>query len=204
MRRPLWTLGTLILGLALVFTVASRPDGYAQNSGAAPAPLRIGVVNLKAVFEKYQKAKDFEKSLEAEKARVKIEVDRIEKEQKALTEEIKILDQTSDVHRDRMKQLITDEALKRYYVNDWNQEVAERLNKNTAILYNEIRAEIDAQATAMGFDLILKVDPERLEENSGASAIDRINSRVVLFVNKAARLDITDAVLNALNAKLPK
>lgn len=183
----------LIAGLAAAFT--SMPALWSQQPGAG----RTGVLNIKDVFTKYNKAKDFEAKLEEETKTEKASIERMDKEIKDLLEEIQILAPDSELRKEKTEKLVQLDGLLKYRVEQWNQRTQQRLNENTALIYNEIRDECDSFGQQNGYDLILKTEAPRLEVKSKESANQRVNRRGVLYYSKT--LDISDAVVKSLNDK---
>ncbi len=186
-----WATGALILALVLVVGVPG--DG----AGQAATP-KIGVVNIKTVFEKYAKAKDFEEKLEKEAREEKEYMDRMEKELNDLKTEIEVLTPESPLRKEKIEKFISLQALAKFRVEEWNNRTKTRLNSNTAQIYNEIRSEIDAFAQQNGYDLVLKTESGKLDVNSRESANQRVNRRTVLY--HSSGMDLSDRIAERLNA----
>ncbi|MBI5367525.1 MAG: OmpH family outer membrane protein [Planctomycetes bacterium] len=195
---PLRNLGYAALIAVLAAAFGTVPTLWSQ---AKPAG-RIGVINIKDVFTRYQKAKEFEDRLEAETKSEKQNIERMDKEIKDLMEEIQILDPSSELRKEKTEKLIQLDSLLKYRVEQWNQKTQQRLNENTALIYNEIRDECDRYGQENGFDLILKSEAARLEVKSKESANQRVNRRSVLYYGKD--LDISDGITKGLNDRFAR
>lgn len=189
-----------VIAIALVATVAliSGLCTPTWSQGDA-AGLRIGVVNVKEVFAGYNVAQQFEAGLKAERNAAQAQIVGIEKQMKDLMEEIRILDEGSALRIQKEEELLQLDTLRKYRGERWKAVMQRRINENTARLYNALRAEVDAYAQENGYQLILKTEAPRLEEDSDEGANKRVNSRTVLWC--APELDLTAVILQRLNAK---
>ncbi|MBI3269738.1 MAG: OmpH family outer membrane protein [Planctomycetes bacterium] len=181
--------------IAVLAAAASwTPNLWSQPAGGGP---RIGVLNIKDVFSKYQKAKEFEDRLERETKAEKESIERMDREMKDLLEEVQILDPSSELRREKTEKLVQLDGLLKFRVEQWNQKTQARLNENTALIYNEIREECDRFGQENGYDLILKTEAARLEVKSKESANQRVNRRGVLYYGKT--LEMSEGIVKALN-----
>lgn len=193
--RQLAAVAFLVAG---AFILGQSPRAWTQE--APTRPMKIGVINLKEVFTRSDKAKLFEEQLDREKKAEEASIQELEKSMKALMaqiDEIGKQGKESELLKQYREQLVTMEALRRYRAESWNDIVKDRINKNTAELYNDIRAIIDTFAAMNGYDLVLKTEAPKLETDTEESANQRIARRAVLYANR--NFEITEQIITELN-----
>lgn len=184
--------------IVIAFALSRLPTGWTQQAPAAG--LKIGIVNMKEVFTQYAKAKVFEEQLDKEKKAEEASIQELEKNMKSLMDQIDTIRKDkpdSELLKEYREKLVTMEALRRYRAESWNDIVKDRINQNTAAMYNDIRVKIDEYARANGYDMILKTETGKLETDSDESANQRIARRAVLFSNP--NFDITNQIITELN-----
>ncbi|MBI3098271.1 MAG: OmpH family outer membrane protein [Planctomycetes bacterium] len=190
---------TLVTALIVVALAIGRiPSGWTQQAPAAG--LKIGVVNMKEVFTQYSKAKVFEEQLDKEKKAEEASIQELEKNMKSLMDQIDTIRKDkpdSELLKEYREKLVTMEALRRYRAESWNDIVKDRINQNTAAMYNDIRTVIDQYARTNAYDLILKTETGKLETDTEESANQRIARRSVLF--SSPNFDVTNQIIAELN-----
>lgn len=183
------------VSLAVVLTWA-RPAPAAPPR--KPPTVRMGVVDVRGVYNKWSKVKDFTTGLEAEKKR---EMEALAKIEATMNEKRAEADALAPgPRRDALETQIAgltasyDHRLKR-----WNDTVKKKLDEGVVALYNEIVAKVGSYARGHELTLVLKIDSRELGGDSDDNANVQINRRAVLF--SADEYDITEEVLEELEAK---
>ncbi|MBI2921100.1 MAG: OmpH family outer membrane protein [Planctomycetes bacterium] len=196
MKRPVALLPSFFLIAA--FACA---DGPADPAPELP-PMRVGVVNLREVYNGFAKVKDFTDRLEAEKKAQQEELTKLEKEIKGKYDMRDPLAKDSKLRMNLTVEIVQLEAKHEFMVKMWNETVKNKLDSGVAALYNDIRDEVDAYAKEAKLTLVFKVDSGRLTDDEDMGANNKINLRGVLFHDPS--YDITKPILTRLNEKYAK
>jgi outer membrane protein len=181
-----------ILGLMALFTFAAQ------------AETKIGLIDLRKVFDGYYKTKQADANLKDEAA------DK-EKERKQMVEDYKkgeedykkLLDKSNDQavsseERDKAKQATEKKLLELKeleqtigtFERSARAALGEKQRRKRDVILDEIRASINAKAKANGYTVVMDTAAESIN-----------NTPFVLFNN--GENDITDAILKELNAAAP-
>jgi len=159
--------------------------------------LRIGVVNLNSVFQKYKKKRDLESKLEVD-MRKRVDILKRRREELArLKEEIELYDLGSDARLQKESEHTRKKAEYEAYRRVANEERAKRYAIYLSTLYDEIRKKIENYGRRHGFDLILKADDTEINYTSIDTLRLKIELRSVLF--HSSSIDVTEAVAEELN-----
>jgi Skp family chaperone for outer membrane proteins len=172
---------------------------------AAPAAPRIGVVDVRACFEKDRYSRMAESLLELGKQRdlLQKEADELQKRIAGLTEQMNAASPKGDLYVDKLRLRTHAEYDLKLLQEVVRRKMRDRLTDLETRVYAELRRVIAQIARAQGIDLVLRVDEPRLqEEDPEAAAVQRNASRQVLY--HADALDLTPQVLARLNADWAK
>jgi len=180
-------------GLAL----AGRMERGEQN---APPPPKLGVVNLRACFDKTKYARMAELSEDL----VKVKND-LEREGRELQKRIADLTEVMDTARNSPELFLEKFRLRAHAEYDLKllAEVGKRRMSARAAdvetrIYADVRRVVSDLGRQLGLDLVLRADDVRLpEEDPQSHSGDRIAAREVLFNRE--ELDLTSQVLARLN-----
>ena len=194
MKSPLAAaLAALVVGcVAAVATVAQDAD--------KPVPTRIGFVDMPKAYDSYRKRKELMEALQikgnAMQAELKKRANEIEEEAGKLN----TLNPGTPEYADRARKV---EIAK--YGLDLDRKVMrndlqEEHNKKLGAIYKEISQEAEAYMAERGFAAVFLYLPPDFD--FGSSNIDLFTgTRAVLA--RDAQLDITQQVVDRLNAQLP-
>jgi len=199
--RPGWIAAAVVT--ALLIGAAALPQGTTPVS-APQAGLKIGVVNLKQCFDakKYRRIPDAESEYKAFVITLQEEINALKQRERDIQAEYELAKDMPKLQEEKYMEL-QEIRMKIEMVGKFNQQKA--LGKYQSIqmdIYNGVRAVVDQYGRDNGFDLIIKVDEPKLEEDSPESVSRRISTRPVLYAN--ATLDITDKIVDQLNALYKK
>ncbi|MEK7467781.1 MAG: OmpH family outer membrane protein [Planctomycetota bacterium] len=189
--------------------VAPKPGGGGGGAGGGgapkepPPPLKIGVVDLSKIYDKWAKVKDFTDELELQK---KVQEEELGKMDKEVKEKITIRDTPGiniKIKQNAQIEIVQLKAKFEFMVQMWNEQVKRLLEEGIAKYFDEIQAEVDAYAKENGYTLVLKTESGPLsgDENKSGSG-EKIARRVVLSCHPG--MDITDDVLARLEEKYKK
>ncbi len=183
-------------GITLCLLLAGGETLFAAEAGQVQTP-KIGFVNLKKVFEQYERSKTMEKEIEAFQGEENAKLEKLKKEADELEKESDLVVKNtkewfkikSDVLRKR-KELETDEKLAK-------MEITRRLLKATEEIYEDILKKISDYASAHGFMMVLKIETEKVECDTHTELTFKVNSRSVLYFK--TEFEITDDIVKELN-----
>jgi len=160
-------------------------------------PLKVGIVRIGAVFEKYAKRTDLDKRRRAERQKRLDILREKEKEVRRLTDEVKLFDLGIAGRRkaeDKLEQKgIELETYRKHIAKAGVRQYMEY----TKELYDEIRAAVDRYAKRAGYDLVLKVGEREVNADSINMLMLKMEISTVLYHSEA--LDITDQIIKILN-----
>ncbi|MFC1671612.1 OmpH family outer membrane protein [Planctomycetota bacterium] len=178
----------VVLGLILSPLCRMLPAEDAKNT-------KIGVVDLRKIFDNYKKKMDQEVELEKEKNELQSELDKKEKELKSLEKEMEILEGEEKLKKksefdDKRKEYTAfysynNKKLQKKQVDLWNDT------------YNEIIEEVKRFGEKGEYDLILKANNEPIRGKTLEEIQLRVDIKDVLL--HSPKVDLTDAIIKTLN-----
>lgn len=121
---------------------APPPPPACSCKPASETPRRLGVVDLRRVYNEIQEVSEFTNQLEADKKRTQEEVDQVE-------------DETERTRR----------------IEKWNVEINRRLNEGVMDIYSRICETVDRVAEERGLELVLKMDKSPRLGSSSVDAV---------------------------------
>jgi outer membrane protein len=176
---------------------------------AAPAfaqvqPTKIGVVNLKKVFDTVQEVKDLRAKLEADQASYNSEAQKDDAEIKDLQQKLNNGPKVETTQYDDLARQIEEKTVQYKMQLDMKKiEMARNMNKQLKSIFDKIETSVGDIAKNKGLDLVItEVRPELPADvrNLNPDALQNlIGQRNVLF--KSDKIDITTDVVAALDAK---
>ena len=182
----------------LIFIFALSAPAFAQTSN------RVGIINLKKVFDNYWKTKRGKAVIEQQRADAdKQDKDLIESWKKSREEYQKVLESASDQtvsadERDKRKKS-AEAKLREMKATEQDIQLFERqaasklddsMRNMIDNLFDEIRTVVNAKAKAVGYSLVLDTSAESVK-----------GTPVVVYNN--GENDITETILSQLNASAP-
>ena len=186
--------------LALVLALAAGAFGSrALLSQDTPLPTKIGYVDLTRVFDGYDLRAEIEKRINEKGEAVDKAVQAGKEEIEKAEDAIALLNPRSEEYAAKDREI----AMMRYMLK-WDQEsqfkrLEVEARQEKAMLYKKISTQIQTYCESNGFagvHLYVPV-PEDLEDLKDLNLIT--STRTVLWHDE--RLDLTDAIIEALNGK---
>ncbi len=167
----------------------------------ARGDMKVAVVNVAGVSEKYAKTADLEAQFDAVRRKLNQERDamkeKIEKANRSLQEELK---PGTDEFRARRKQIALMEAELQWFVESEGQKVEKSLAESLRSIYADIQVVVREIAQEKGVDIVLAADQLPAETPDSANQVrQHILLQKVLFWNP--NVDFTDEVITRLNAR---
>ena len=190
------------LFLVLLASVLFSSISFAKEAPRKASRLKIGVVNINQVLNKYEKRKELEKQFMSLQTEAEQRLRQKQTEIKSLQEEIQLLDMGSESRRKneemfekKMMYLQLEEKMAETKLNRKQKELFEEL-------YQDIRNEIDILGKRGNFGLILKKEDLDLKSSDLVELRLKIGISTVLYYSDA--LDVTDRVIEGLNSRFFK
>lgn len=194
-------LGALTLSVAAAaFAVGAAVPAASQD--AAGSPYRTGVVDMARVLAEYQKGAQVEAALKAKSETLDRQFKDVISAARAKQEKLSTMNRDTEEYW-ALEREITTELARIDSDGKWNQKRLERdRDSRLCALYSEASAEVRLQAEAKGLAAVFNLRPllPGWEKNSDPEAV--LAGRSVLWAD--ASVDLTQSVIDALNAKLPK
>ncbi|MFH1709402.1 MAG: OmpH family outer membrane protein [Planctomycetota bacterium] len=168
---------------------------------AAPAlaELRVGVVDLNAISERYEKHKEEVTRLQAERDRLVADLAKMDEQIKGLQERRQLFGEDSDEYNDitgKLEEFKMQFMLKK---NTLERQIEKRQLELIKALYRDIQDAVREWAAANGFHLILVKAGDQLMSTKLQEVVVEIRLKPVLFA--APELDVTAPIIDYMNAK---
>ena len=194
MRRNM-VLSVVGLGLAAGLLLGLSGTGFSQGAG-----LKVGVINLKDIFDNYAKVKDFTKKLTEEGKAIEQKVELLNQQLRQLQEKLQAPGLADGpTKQDLQLQFMLAKTEQEFLVKSNTERFSRRLGDQTSDFYNEIRKKVEEVAKAEGYDLVFKIDaPEIAGDTSESQVTQRINHRPLLYAREG--MDFTEKIVKQLNA----
>lgn len=184
----------LIYSLSWIITLTGQEG--------SESPIKIGVVNIKKVFDDSLEAKEVKSTLEKEQKAVEKKLTELEKKMKELQEEIKQLEESGAGEytlSDKRRELATLKSTYDFERQEFAQKLRDKVNRFTLDLYNKFRNVIEEYAIKNKFTLVFKVEDKELNYEPNYPTDERIRPRTLLYYKN--ELDITQHIIDEVNRK---
>ena len=163
--------------------------------------IKVGVVNLGEIFDKYYKKKELDADLRAESEKRREVIQAKSKEIAKLEEELALFDLGTDAGK-RTEEKLFQKKVERDTYRKMAQEVWVKKQRDFTIrLYEEIQAHIADYAKREKIDLVLEVEDSEIRVGTLDMVHLEIKLRTILF--HKPDLNITTDVIAYLNADKP-
>ncbi len=188
--------GIFCLGLLLLSKAEAKEPGAA---GSQPRALKVGVVDLNNVFEKYEKRKTCDGQLkEQEKQYQKIINDK-KKELVNLNEKIQLLDLGSEVRKKEEETFERKNIELESYAKFAEKSLGKKYKDYFESLYTEICKEVEGIGKREQYDLIIKKEEPELQSGGISELQFKVGIKTVLYHSDS--IDITNQVIDTMNKK---
>lgn len=207
LEKPVKKIGKKIM---ILFAIASLACLYlfslnsiqAKEAGVASSSsksLKVGVVDLNTVFEKYEKRKMFDAQLkEQEKQYQKIVNDK-KKELVSLSEKIQLLDLGSDARKKDEETFEKKNMELESYAKFAEKSLMKKYKDYFESLYTEVCKEVEDIGKREQYDLIIKKEEPELQSGGISELQFKVGIKTVLY--HSTEVDITTQVIDNLNKK---
>lgn len=190
-----------VVALACCIGLTAPAMGQNQPAAAAPAapaPVKIGLVDMARVFKEYNKFEDMRASLKAEMEVALAEAKKIAAEAEKVKEELKLLKPGSAEYIKResdLAQLSSDFETKRKLANVQYQRKEAEIFQD---IYIDSVGVIKLYAEHFKFSMVMRFNSAELDKTNPTSLANGLNKLVIYH---RPQDDITDAVIDYLNRK---
>ena len=183
-----------VLGILITVLVYS-PPGIAQSR--PPATMKVGLVDLGVIFNKFKKKEELEKGVRTLKKSFDTEM----KKQNKL---IRQLDKDAEELEGKKLQELEDRIKleierRRIMKTRFEQILRKKLVDMALTLLDEINVEVSKYGKAQGYTVILKVDNQGIGPGQYREKIFRAQVQSILYHDGG--IDITQPILKLLNGK---
>jgi len=167
-------------------------------ANAVAEGLKIGVVDISGVFEKYQKRTDLDQELKDLEKQLQSEINKKRKDMINLDEETQLLDLGSESRRKNEELLERKNVELEGYAKFAERQLLRRYKEFFETVYDAVVKGVETIGKKEGFDLIIKKEEPELKSGQISDLQFKIGIRTVLYHSKS--VDVTSKVIEALNA----
>ncbi len=171
-------------------------------ANAVAEGIKIGVVDISGVFEKYQKRKDLDQELKDLEKQFQSEINKKRKDMINLDEETQLLDLGSESRRKNEELLERKNVELEGYAKFAERQLLRRYKEFFETVYDAVVKGVETIGKKEGFDLIIKKEEPELKSGQISDLQFKIGIRTVLYHSKS--VDITSKVIEDLNAQYLK
>ena len=173
-----------------------------EPAGAIASPskgLKVGVVDLNGVFEKYEKRKAFDAQLKEQEKQCQKNITDRKKELISLSEKIQLLDPGSEARKKDEETFEKKNMELESYAKFAEKSLTKKYKDYFESLYTEVCKEVEDIGKREQYDLIIKKEEPELQ-SSGISELQfKVGIKTVLYNSDA--VDITSRVIDNLNKR---
>ncbi len=164
--------------------------------------LKIGIVDINEIFDKYEKRKDLDQQLKEMEVSYKKEIEDKKKAMIDLSEETQLLDLGSETRNKNMEILERKNIELEGYAKLAEKQLTKRYKDAFEKIYEEISIEVEAFGKENNYSLIIKKENADLQSNQISDLQFKTGIRTVLY--NSDRVDVTAKVTDRLNARFKK
>ncbi|KHE92837.1 MAG: OmpH family outer membrane protein [Candidatus Scalindua rubra] len=161
--------------------------------------LKIGVVDINEVFDKYNRRVDIDQQLKNTEAEFKKEIEDKKKVMIDLNEETQLLDLGSESRSSNMVILEKKNVELEGYAKFAEGQLTKKYKNAFEVIYEEIIEEVDSFGKEGNYSVIIKKEKPNLQSDQLSDLQFKIGIRTVLYNSSA--IDITQAVTDRMNAR---
>jgi Skp family chaperone for outer membrane proteins len=170
------------------------------NAGAED--IKIGIVDISKVFEKYKKRIDLDQQLKEQEKGFQDEINKKRKEMIDLDEETQLLDLGSE-SRSKNEELLERKNVElEGYAKFAERQLLKKYKDFFENTYDEVVKKVEEVGKQENFDLIIKKEDSGLDGGQISDLQFKIGIRTVLYHSKS--VDITSSIIENLNATYSK
>ena len=161
--------------------------------------LKIGVVDINEVFDKYDKRVDLDQQLKDTEAEFKNEIESKKKAMIELNEETQLLDLGSESRSKNMEILEKKNVELEGFAKFAEKQLMKKYKDAFEKIYEEIIKEVDSFGKDRNYSVIIKKEKPNLKSNQLSDLQFKIGIRTVLYNSSA--IDVTPNITERINAR---
>jgi Skp family chaperone for outer membrane proteins len=161
--------------------------------------LKIGVVDINEVFDKYDKRVDLDQQLKDTEAEFKKEIESKKKVMIDLNEETQLLDLGSESRDKNIVILEKKNVELEGYAKFAEKQLMKKYKDAFEKIYEEIIKEVDSFGKDRNYSVIIKKEKPNLKSNQLSDLQFKIGIRTVLYNSSA--IDVTANITERINAR---
>jgi len=161
--------------------------------------LKIGVVDINEVFDKYDKRADLDQQLKDTEAEFKKEIESKKKAMIDLNEETQLLDLGSESRDKNITILEKKNVELEGFAKFAEKQLMKKYKDAFEKIYEEIINEVDSFGKDRNYSVIIKKEKPNLQSNQLSDLQFKIGIRTVLYNSSA--IDITPNITERINAR---
>ncbi len=161
--------------------------------------LKIGVVDINEVFDKYDKRVDLDQQLKDTEAEFKKEIESKKKVMIDLNEETQLLDLGSESRDKNIVILEKKNVELEGYAKFAEKQLMKKYKDAFEKIYEEIIKEVDSFGKDRNYSVIIKKEKPNLKSNQLSDLQFKIGIRTVLYNSSA--IDVTPNITERINAR---
>ena len=189
--------------MCLVFALlANFAAVNVSTANAGAEDIKIGIVDISKVFEKYKKRIDLDQQLKEQEKGFQDEINKKRKEMIDLDEETQLLDLGSE-SRSKNEELLERKNVElEGYAKFAERQLLKKYKDFFENTYDEVVKKVEEVGKQENFDLIIKKEDSGLDGGRISDLQFKIGIRTVLYHSKS--VDITSSIIENLNATYSK
>ncbi len=161
--------------------------------------LKIGVVDINEIFDKYDKRTDLDQQLKDTEAEFKKEIETKKKAMIDLNEETQLLDLGSESRNNNMEILERKNVELEGFAKLAEKQLTKKYKDAFEVIYEEIINEVNSFGKERTYSVIIKKEKPNLQSNQLSDLQFKIGIRTVLYNSSA--INITSNITERLNAR---
>lgn len=174
----------------------------AKEEGGIASPskgLKVGVVDLNAVFEKYEKRKVFDTQLKEQEKQYQKNITDRKKELVSLGEKIQLLDLGSEARKKDEETFEKKNIELESYAKFAEKSLTKKYKDYFGSLYTEVCNEVEDIGKREQYDLIIKKEEPEMQSGGISELQFKVGIKTVLYNSDS--VDITNRVIDNLNKR---
>ena len=185
-----------LCSIACVVAFKSMPQDVVAEE------LKIGIVDINEIFDKYDKRTDLDQELKETEAEFKKEIESKKKIMIDLNEETQLLDLGSETRNENMEILERKNVEREGYAKFAEQQLTKKYKDAFEKIYEEIVKEVDSFGKEKNYSVIIKKEKPNLQSNQLSDLQFKIGIRTVLY--NSSEIDVTPNITERINARYQK
>ena len=182
-----------ICAIVSIITFNSMPQNVIAEG------IKVGVVDINEIFDKYSKRTDLEQELKDIEAGFKKEIEDKKKVMIDLNEETQLLDLGSESRNTNIAILEKKNVELEGYAKYAESQLTKKYKNAFEVIYEEIIDEVNSFGKEENYSVIIKKEKPNLQSNQLSDLQFKIGIRTVLY--NSSSIDITQVITDRINAR---